>query len=125
RLFQLVADGLERSFPRPRTPAAAAHNLPNPPSSFVGRRVEVEELREVIATRRLVSVVGPGGAGKTRLAIEAASAFAPTAPGEEAVELAAPAGASPNGHVPGAGMAGADARRALASICPDGVWFAD
>ena len=119
RLFQLVADGLERSFPRPRTPAAAAHNLPNPPSSFVGRRVEVEELRELIASRRLVSVVGPGGAGKTRLAIEAASAFAPSAPDDEADPSAA--SAESDGHAPSE----AEARRALASICPDGVWFAD
>jgi predicted ATPase/class 3 adenylate cyclase len=114
RLFQLVADGLEQDFPRPRTPAAAAHNLPSPPSSFVGRRVELEELRELIATRRLVSVVGPGGAGKTRLAIEAASAFTPTPPD-----------GSPATSEGGGSAAEGEGRPALSSICPDGVWFAD
>ena len=37
RLFQLIAPGLEREFPRPRTLAAAPHNLPAPAASFVGR----------------------------------------------------------------------------------------
>src|SRR4030095_6498765 len=36
RLSQLVADGLERRFPRPRTLAAVAHNLPTPAASFIG-----------------------------------------------------------------------------------------
>src|SRR5690606_5084486 len=90
RLFQLVAEGLERNFPRPRTPSAAAHNLPAPPSSFVGRAVEREELREMLASRRLVSVVGPGGAGKTRLAIEVAGSMVPACPdGVWFVDLAA------------------------------------
>lgn len=80
RLFQLVADGLERTFPRPRTAAASAHNLPAPPSTFVGRSVEREELRELVTSRRLVGVVGPGGAGKTRLAIEVAGEMLPACP---------------------------------------------
>jgi predicted ATPase/class 3 adenylate cyclase len=73
RLFQLVADGLEREFPRPRTVAATAHNLPVPAASFVGRSVERRELRDLVDQHRLVTVVGPGGAGKTRLALEVAA----------------------------------------------------
>ncbi len=42
--------------------------LPAPWTSFVGRAVEVRQLRDAIATGRLVTVVGPGGMGKTRLA---------------------------------------------------------
>ena len=72
RLFQLVAPGLERDFPRPRTPGAAAHNLPAPVTSFVGRRTEIAELSGLVARHRLVTVVGAGGAGKTRLAVEVA-----------------------------------------------------
>ena len=72
RLFQLVADGLERQFPRPRTLAAAAHNLPAPAASFIGRAAERQELRTLLGSHRLVNVVGPGGAGKTRLALEVA-----------------------------------------------------
>jgi predicted ATPase/class 3 adenylate cyclase len=90
RLFQLVADGLERSFPRPRTLAAAAHNLPAPAASFVGREAELEELRARLANHRLVSVVGPGGAGKTRLALEVAGEAVPNyADGVWFVDLAA------------------------------------
>ncbi len=80
RLYQVVADGLERTFPRPRTAAAAAHNLPAVPSTFIGRAVERDELRGLVAGRRLVSVVGPGGAGKTRLAIEVGASMVATCP---------------------------------------------
>src|SRR5262245_33940965 len=69
RLFQLIADGLEAHFPRPRTLAAAAHNLPAPAASFIGRSAERIELRALLASHRLVNVVGPGGAGKPRLAL--------------------------------------------------------
>ena len=73
RLFQLVAPGLERHFPRPRGLAAAAHNLPVPVTGFIGRGAEQRDLRALLARHRLVAVVGAGGAGKTRLAVELAA----------------------------------------------------
>jgi predicted ATPase len=72
RLFQLVASGLERDFPRPRTPGAATHNLPAPLTSFVGRRPEIAEVAGLVSRHRLVTVVGAGGSGKTRLALAVA-----------------------------------------------------
>ena len=72
RLLQLVAPGLDRQFPRPRTSEAPPHNLPVQPSRFIGRGAERVELRQLITTERMVTVVGPGGAGKTRLAVEIA-----------------------------------------------------
>lgn len=51
------------------------HNLPAALSSFVGRETEVATLREAIGRTRLLSLVGAGGAGKTRLAREVAVAF--------------------------------------------------
>jgi predicted ATPase len=48
-------------------------NLPRPTSSFVGREREVAALIEVLGRSRFVTLTGPGGSGKTRLAIEAAS----------------------------------------------------
>jgi predicted ATPase/class 3 adenylate cyclase len=72
RLFQLIAPGLAQGFPRPRTDEAAPHNLPAPITSFVGRDTEQARLAELLAQHRLVTVVGAGGAGKTRLAIEIA-----------------------------------------------------
>ena len=48
-------------------------NLPAETTSFVGRRRELAEIRKKLSTTRLVSLVGPGGVGKTRLAIQAAA----------------------------------------------------
>ena len=48
-------------------------NLPAEATSFVGRRREVREIRKKLATARLVSLVGPGGVGKTRLALRIAA----------------------------------------------------
>ncbi len=49
------------------------HNLPARRSTFVGRRHEVADLEGLLRTRRLVTVTGPPGAGKTRLATEVAT----------------------------------------------------
>ena len=73
RLYQVVAPGLERDFPRPRTSGASPHNLPSAATTFVGRLGEQTELRELMASYRLVTVTGTGGAGKTRLAVEVAA----------------------------------------------------
>ena len=54
-------------------PARRPGNLPAETTSFIGRRRELAEVRKKLAAARLVSLVGPGGVGKTRLAIRAAS----------------------------------------------------
>src|SRR5256884_1291394 len=51
-------------------------NLPAETTSFVGRRRELAEIRKKLNTSRLVSLVGPGGVGKTRLALRAAADLA-------------------------------------------------
>jgi len=53
----------------------AAGNLRERLSSFVGRDAELEQLREALRCSRLVTLTVPGGAGKTRLAVEAAAAL--------------------------------------------------
>src|SRR4030081_2701793 len=50
-------------------PTRRLGNLPAEATSFVGRRRELAELRNKLSAARLVSLVGPGGVGKTRLAI--------------------------------------------------------
>ncbi|GIF70678.1 hypothetical protein Asi02nite_01960 [Asanoa siamensis] len=72
RLFQLVAPGLGRDFPRPRTVDEAVHNLPTQVTPFIGRQTERAELSALLRENRLVTVVGAGGAGKTRIAVEVA-----------------------------------------------------
>jgi predicted ATPase/DNA-binding SARP family transcriptional activator len=57
-------------------PAAVAHNVPTALSSFVGRTQEVAGLTTALSAHRLVTLVGAGGAGKTRLAREVAVGFA-------------------------------------------------
>ena len=52
----------------------AANNLPAPVDSFVGRRGELAEVLDALGDSRLVTLTGTGGSGKTRLALEAATA---------------------------------------------------
>src|SRR5947209_10969760 len=57
-------------------PIRRSGNLPTEATSFIGRRSELAELRKKLTAARLVSLVGPGGVGKTRLAIRAATDLA-------------------------------------------------
>jgi predicted ATPase/DNA-binding SARP family transcriptional activator len=52
--------------------AAPRNNLPAQVTSFVGRDVELQEVRKALERSRLVTLTGPGGCGKTRLALETA-----------------------------------------------------
>lgn len=89
RIFQATTDGQPTEFPPLRTESTPS-NLPAPVKSFVGRRREIEELSTAVADHRLVTVIGPGGAGKTALAIEAARHLTSSYPaGVWLVELAA------------------------------------
>jgi predicted ATPase/DNA-binding winged helix-turn-helix (wHTH) protein len=51
-------------------PASPDTNLPQPLTKFIGRDAELVELQECLARNRLVTLIGPGGVGKTRLAVE-------------------------------------------------------
>jgi predicted ATPase/DNA-binding SARP family transcriptional activator len=55
----------------PAAAPAVPSNLPAPLTSFVGREREIAQVGELLGQGRLVTLVGPGGAGKTRLAVEA------------------------------------------------------
>nr|WP_239157214.1 adenylate/guanylate cyclase domain-containing protein [Actinocatenispora thailandica] len=72
RLYQIVAPGLARDFPRPKTVDGRCHNLPEPLTRFVGRARDRAELAGHLRRHRLVTIWGPGGVGKTRLAVEVA-----------------------------------------------------
>src|SRR5215470_6699453 len=58
------------------TPRRVTGNLPAELTSFVGRRGELAEVRRLLAASRLVTLTGPGGVGKTRLALRAAAGLA-------------------------------------------------
>jgi predicted ATPase/class 3 adenylate cyclase len=76
RLYQLVIPGLPADFPVLRTLGPRPLNLPLQLTSFVGREHELARLQELLDDPgcRLVTLVGPGGIGKTRLALEIAMA---------------------------------------------------
>jgi predicted ATPase/class 3 adenylate cyclase len=92
RLFQLTAAGMQASFPplqslgNPTMP----NNLPAELSTFIGREVELKDVRSLVESSRLVTLTGAGGAGKTRLALQAAAELLDgTSDGVWLVELAA------------------------------------
>ncbi len=72
QLAQLRHPDLRAEFPPLRGLGDVTAVLPTPLTSFVGRTRELDVLGARIAAQRLVTVVGPGGSGKTRLALEAA-----------------------------------------------------
>jgi non-specific serine/threonine protein kinase len=68
---------------------ALRHNLPSQATSFVGRAAELAELRSLVSGRsRLVTIAGPGGIGKTRLALQVAAEPLDGGDGSWLVELA-------------------------------------
>jgi predicted ATPase/class 3 adenylate cyclase len=72
-LYQLEIDGLPVEFPALRSLDARANNLPVQLTSFVGREAEIAEVQGLIDRARLVTLTGPAGAGKTRLALQVAA----------------------------------------------------
>jgi predicted ATPase/class 3 adenylate cyclase len=72
RLFQLTIDGLPEEFPAPRSLDARPNNLPAQMSSFIGREEVIRSVEASLEETRLLTLTGPGGTGKTRLALEVA-----------------------------------------------------
>src|SRR5688572_26936081 len=67
RLFQVVAPELQQEFPALRTQDAAPNNLPAQLTSFIGREKEVADVQQLLESTHLLTLIGPGGTGKTRL----------------------------------------------------------
>lgn len=72
-LYQLVVDGLDSDFPPVMSVANRVGNLPSQETSFVGRGDQIDDVVDLIAAHRLVTLTGSGGTGKTRLALEVGS----------------------------------------------------
>jgi len=71
--YQVVAEGLRADFPALASLDSLPNNLPSQISSFVDRTKELEELRVALGQCRLLTITGPGGIGKTRLAVQLAA----------------------------------------------------
>jgi predicted ATPase/DNA-binding SARP family transcriptional activator/class 3 adenylate cyclase len=76
RIYQLRHPALRSVFPPLRASPAQSHNLPDLRLSFVGRTGDLQAIERLLDDGRLVTLVGPGGAGKTRLAVEFAARVA-------------------------------------------------
>ena len=80
-VHQVAATGLRAEFPPLRAPSVVNHNIPALPAPLVGRADDVAAVGRLLASERLVTLVGPGGIGKTSMAISAAEQAAPRQPG--------------------------------------------
>jgi predicted ATPase/class 3 adenylate cyclase len=81
-VFQVDAEGLPAQFPPLQTVDRPLHNLPAPVTPFIGREREVADIQSRLADPavRLLTLTGPGGTGKTRLAMQVASDLTPSYP---------------------------------------------
>lgn len=75
QIFQVIAAGLPSEFPPLKTLDRHPNNLPTQLTPFVGRKQELDDIAALLAQRdvRLVTLIGPGGTGKTRLCLQAAA----------------------------------------------------
>ena len=77
RVVQLCHPDVRNNFPPLRTPeTVVAQHLPVQFTSFVGREGEMNDVRQILADTRLVTLTGAGGVGKTRLAVQVAAKIA-------------------------------------------------
>lgn len=72
RIFQIITADLQKEFPVLRTLSAFPNNLPAQITSFVGREKELTDLKKLLYDAHMLTLIGPGGTGKTRLSIQSA-----------------------------------------------------
>jgi predicted ATPase/class 3 adenylate cyclase len=90
RVYQLAHPRLQRDFPTLTSVDSSPGNLPAQVTSFVGREHDVDHVSDLVEQHRLVTLIGVGGVGKTRLALQIAEGLAPQfADGAWLVDLAA------------------------------------
>jgi predicted ATPase/class 3 adenylate cyclase len=77
-IFQLSHPALEADFPALRSVDAYPNNIPIQLTTFIGRERELKEAKERLASARLLTLIGPGGTGKTRLGLQLAADLLPS-----------------------------------------------
>ncbi|HAY34759.1 MAG TPA: hypothetical protein DCY06_11575 [Bacteroidetes bacterium] len=70
KLYQIISPGLREDFPPLKTLDARPNNLPVQISSFIGREKVLKEVKDLLYGSRLLTLIGTGGGGKTRLAMQ-------------------------------------------------------
>lgn len=76
-IYQLNRPDLQQGFPALNSQTYATNNLPTQLTSFVGRERELAEAKSRLDGARLLTLIGPGGTGKTRLSIQLGSQLLP------------------------------------------------
>ena len=110
-IYQLCGEGLGQDHPPLRTVSGSANNLPVARDALIGRELDLVEVAEALQEHRLVTLVGSGGAGKTRLALEVAAALLGREAGRVVVRSARTRhGTGPDRGVDGRGAAHQRAR---------------
>ncbi len=69
-IYEVTGSGLPSNFPAIKTLDAFQHNLPLQLTSFIGREKEILQVKRLLLGDRFVTLTGPGGTGKTRLALQ-------------------------------------------------------
>lgn len=88
-IFQLNHGALPSDFPPLKSIDAFPNNLPVQLTTFIGRERELEEAKKRLASARLLTLIGPGGTGKTRLSLQLGAELLPSfADGVWVAELA-------------------------------------
>ena len=72
-VYQVVHVDLRTEFPALRSLEATPNNLPQQATSFIGREKELAELKRLLPKTRLLTLIGSGGCGKTRLSLQVAA----------------------------------------------------
>lgn len=72
RIYQLNAHDLPQDFPSLQSLNAHPNNLPAQLTSFIGREKQLADVNHLITGNRMVTLIGPGGTGKTRLSLQVA-----------------------------------------------------
>lgn len=72
-IYQIDAVGLEHDFPPLQSLPTKTNNLPPALTSFIGRERELAEVKQKLQDARLLTLIGPGGTGKTRLSLQLAT----------------------------------------------------
>jgi predicted ATPase/class 3 adenylate cyclase len=73
RIFQVLAPDLPKDFPALKSLNSLPNNLPPQLTSFIGREREMQEAKKLLGSARLLTLIGPGGTGKTRLSLQVAA----------------------------------------------------
>jgi predicted ATPase/class 3 adenylate cyclase len=89
KIYQVVSPDLHKNFPALNSISTATNNLPAQLTSFIGREREMKEAAKRFSDARLLTLIGPGGTGKTRLSIQLGTEMLPNfADGVWFIELA-------------------------------------